>query len=33
MLIAEVFENWQLRGIFAPEKDEVTGDRIKLHNE
>jgi hypothetical protein len=28
-----VFENWVLRGIFVPKREEVTGDRRKLHNE
>ena len=28
-----VFENWALRGIFGPKKDEVTGEWRKLHNE
>jgi hypothetical protein len=28
-----VFENRVLRGIFGPERDEVTGDWRKLHNE
>jgi hypothetical protein len=28
-----VFENWVLREIFGPERDEVTGERRKLHNE
>jgi hypothetical protein len=28
-----VFENRVLRGIFGPERDEVTGGRRKLHNE
>jgi hypothetical protein len=27
------FENWLLRGIFGPKRDEVTGDWRKLHNE
>jgi hypothetical protein len=27
-----VFENRALRGIFGPKRDEVTGDRRKLHN-
>jgi hypothetical protein len=26
-----VFENWVLRGIFRPKRDEVTGDWRKLH--
>jgi len=28
-----VFENRVLRGIFGPERDEVTGEWRKLHNE
>jgi hypothetical protein len=28
-----VFENWVLRRIFGPRKDEVTGDWRKLNNE
>jgi hypothetical protein len=28
-----VFENRVLRGIFGPKRDEVTGERRKLHNE
>jgi hypothetical protein len=28
-----VFENRVLRGIFGPEKEEVPGERRKLHNE
>jgi hypothetical protein len=28
-----VFENRVMRGIFGPKRDEVTGDRRKLHNE
>ena len=28
-----VFENTVLRGIFGPERDEVTGGWRKLHNE
>jgi hypothetical protein len=28
-----VFENWVLRRIFGPKRDEVTGQRRKLHNE
>ena len=28
-----VFENWELRGLFGPERDEVTGEWRKLHNE
>jgi hypothetical protein len=28
-----IFENRVLRRIFGPKKDEVTGARIKLHNE
>jgi hypothetical protein len=28
-----VFENWVLRRIFGPKRDEVTGDWRKLHNE
>jgi hypothetical protein len=28
-----VFENRVLRRIFGPKRDEVTGDRTKLHNE
>ena len=27
------FENWVLRKIFGPQKDEVTGEWRKLHNE
>jgi hypothetical protein len=28
-----VFENRVLRGIFGPKREEVTGERRKLHNE
>jgi len=28
-----VLENRVLRGVFGPERDEVTGDWRKLHNE
>ena len=28
-----VFENRVLRRVFGPKRDEVTGERIKLHNE
>jgi hypothetical protein len=28
-----MFENRVLRRIFGPRRDEVTGERIKLHNE
>jgi hypothetical protein len=28
-----VFENRVLRGVFAPKRDEVTGEWRKLHNE
>ena len=28
-----VFENWVLRGIFGPNRDEVTGKWRKLHSE
>jgi len=28
-----VFENRVLRRMFAPKRDEVTGERIKIHNE
>jgi len=28
-----VFENWVFRGIFGPEKDEVTGEWRRLGNE
>jgi hypothetical protein len=28
-----VFENWVLRGVFGPERDEMTGEWRKLHNE
>jgi hypothetical protein len=28
-----VFENWVLRRIVRPRRDEVTGDWRKLHNE
>jgi hypothetical protein len=28
-----VFENRVLRGIFGPKRNEVTGERSKLHNE
>jgi hypothetical protein len=28
-----VFENWELRGLFEPKRDEVTGGWRKLHNE
>ena len=28
-----VFENWVLRKIFGPKRDEVTGECRKLHNE
>jgi hypothetical protein len=31
--IMRVFENRVLRRIFGPRRDEVTGDRMKLHNE
>jgi hypothetical protein len=27
-----VFENWVLRRIFGPKRDEVTGEYRKLHN-
>ena len=27
-----VFENWVLRRIFGPKRDEVTGEWRKLHN-
>ena len=27
-----VFGNWELRRIFGPKRDEVTGERRKLHN-
>jgi len=27
-----VFENWVLRRIFGPKRDEVTGEWWKLHN-
>ena len=30
---AEVFENRVFRGIFGPERDEVTGEWRRLHNE
>jgi hypothetical protein len=29
----KVFENWVLRRIFGPKRDEVTGEWRKLHNE
>jgi len=29
----KVFENWVLRRIFGPNRDEVTGEWRKLHNE
>jgi hypothetical protein len=28
-----MFENWVLRKIFGPKRDEVTGEWSKLHNE
>jgi len=28
-----LFENWVLRGIFGPKRDEVRGEWRKLHNE
>jgi hypothetical protein len=28
-----VFENWVLRGVFDPKRDEVTGEWRKLHKE
>jgi hypothetical protein len=28
-----MFENGVLRKVFGPERDEVTGERRKLHNE
>jgi hypothetical protein len=28
-----VFENWALRRIFGPKRDDVTGEWRKLHNE
>ena len=28
-----VFENWVLRRIFGPKRDEVTGEWRRLHNE
>jgi len=28
-----VFENWVLRKIFGPKRDEITGEWRKLHNE
>jgi hypothetical protein len=28
-----VFENWVLRGIFGPKRDEIIGDWRKLYNE
>jgi hypothetical protein len=28
-----VFENWVLREIFGPKRDEVTGEWRKLHSE
>jgi hypothetical protein len=28
-----MFENWMLRRIFVPKRDEVTGGWRKLHNE
>jgi len=28
-----VFENWVLRRIFGPKRDEITGDWRKLHTE
>ena len=28
-----MFENWVLRRIFGPKRDEVTRERRKLHNE
>jgi len=28
-----VFENWMLRRIFGPKRDEITGDWRKLHRE
>jgi hypothetical protein len=29
----QVFEDWVLRRIFGPKRDEVTGEWRKLHNE
>jgi hypothetical protein len=29
----KVFENWGLRIVFGPKRDEVTGEWRKLHNE
>jgi len=29
----KVFENWVLRRIFGPKRDEVTGEWRKLHSE
>jgi hypothetical protein len=31
--LLRVFENGELRRIFGPKRDEVTGEWIKLHNE
>jgi hypothetical protein len=31
--ILRLFENWLLRRIFRPRRDEVTGEWRKLHNE
>jgi hypothetical protein len=28
-----VFENWVLRRVFGPKRDEVTGEWRKLHND
>jgi acyl-coenzyme A synthetase/AMP-(fatty) acid ligase len=28
-----MFQNWVMRRIFEPKRDEVTGDWRKLHNE
>jgi hypothetical protein len=28
-----VFENWVLRRIFGPKREEVTGEWRKMHNE
>jgi hypothetical protein len=32
-LTLKVFENMVLRRIFGPKRDEVTGERRKMHNE
>jgi len=29
----KVIEDWELRGVFVPKRDEVTGGWGKLHND